>query len=64
MIRSPAAAQSHARMSAVSLDSGFDVDDDALHGTLALEAYLQALVQNDGWERADKGMQKRRSMGR
>ncbi|SFW48105.1 MULTISPECIES: hypothetical protein [Pseudomonas] len=48
MIRSPAAAQSHARMSAVSLDSGFDVDDDALHGTLALEAYLQALVQNDG----------------
>jgi hypothetical protein len=35
-------------MSAVSLDSGFDVDDDALHGPLALEAYLQALVQNDG----------------
>ncbi len=35
-------------MSAVSLDSGFDVGDDALHGTTTLEAYIQALVQNNG----------------
>ena len=48
---SPAAAQSYARMSAVSLDSGFDVGDDAaLHGTTTLQAYIQALVQNRGLE--------------
>ncbi|WP_434702937.1 NmrA family NAD(P)-binding protein [Pseudomonas sp. Z1-12] len=48
---SPAAAQSYARMSAVSLDSGFEVGDDAaLHGTTTLEAYIQALVQNRGLE--------------
>jgi hypothetical protein len=38
-------------MSAVSLDSGFEVGDDAaLHGTTTLEAYIQALVQNHGPE--------------
>ncbi|MCL6701429.1 NmrA family NAD(P)-binding protein [Pseudomonas sp. T1.Ur] len=46
---SPAAAQSYARMSAVSLDSGFDVGDDAaLHGTTTLEVYIEALVQRSG----------------
>ncbi|SCW77808.1 MULTISPECIES: hypothetical protein [unclassified Pseudomonas] len=48
MIRDPAAAQSYGRMSAVSLDSGFDVADAALFGTTTLEADIQALVQNDG----------------
>jgi uncharacterized protein YbjT (DUF2867 family) len=44
-----AAAQSYARMSAVSLDSGFDVGDDAaLHGTTTLEVYIEALVQRSG----------------
>ncbi|QGA50803.1 MULTISPECIES: hypothetical protein [Pseudomonas] len=51
-------------MSAVSLDSGFDVGDDTLHGTTTLEAYIQARVQNSDWERTGKGMQERRSNGR
>lgn len=41
---SEAAADSYARMTAVSLDSGFDMPDDAMRGATTLEAYIQDLI--------------------
>ncbi|KRA17528.1 NAD(P)H-binding protein [Lysobacter sp. Root604] len=41
---SDAAADSYARMTAVAVDSGFDVSDDPLRGTTTLEAYVRDLV--------------------
>jgi uncharacterized protein YbjT (DUF2867 family) len=41
---SEAAADSYARMTAVSLDSGFDMPDDPLRGATVLEAYIRELV--------------------
>jgi uncharacterized protein YbjT (DUF2867 family) len=38
------AAESYARMTAVAVDSGFDVSDDPLRGTTTLDAYIQDLV--------------------
>jgi hypothetical protein len=39
---SDAAADSYSRMAAVSVDSGLDMPDDALHGTTTLEAYIRS----------------------
>lgn len=64
MIRGPAAAQSYRRISAVRLDSGFAVADVALCGITTLEADIRRGCKAMGWERADKGMQERRSKGR
>ncbi|WPH17111.1 NmrA family NAD(P)-binding protein [Variovorax paradoxus] len=41
---SEAAADSYARMAAVSVDSGFDMPGDALRGSTTLEAYIRGLV--------------------
>ena len=41
---SEAAADSYARMTAVSLDGGFDMPDDALRGATTLEAYIRDLL--------------------
>lgn len=41
---SGAAAESYARMTAVAVDSGFDVSDDPLRGRTTLKAYIQDLV--------------------
>ena len=41
---SEAAADSYARMTAVSVDSGFDMPADALRGSTTLEAYIRGLV--------------------
>lgn len=41
---SDAAAESYARMTAVAVDSGFDVSDDPLRGTTTLDAYIRDLV--------------------
>jgi len=41
---SEAAADSYARMAAVSVDSGFDMPADALRGSTTLEAYIRGLV--------------------
>ncbi|WP_368563758.1 NmrA family NAD(P)-binding protein [Pseudoxanthomonas sp. UTMC 1351] len=45
---SEAAAESYARMTAVSVDSGFDMPDDALRGSITLEAYIRDLVDKAG----------------
>jgi uncharacterized protein YbjT (DUF2867 family) len=41
---SKAAAESYARMTAVSVDSGFDMPDDPWRGATTLEAYIRDLV--------------------
>ena len=41
---SEAAADSYARMTAVSLDGGFDMPDDALRGATTLEAHIRDLL--------------------
>lgn len=41
---SDVAAESYARMTAVAVDSGFDVSDDPLRGTTTLDAYIRDLV--------------------
>jgi uncharacterized protein YbjT (DUF2867 family) len=41
---SEAAADSYARMTAVSLDGGFDMPDDALRGVTTLEAHIRDLL--------------------
>lgn len=41
---SEAAAESYARMTAVSVDASFDMPDDALRGSTTLEAYIRGLV--------------------
>jgi uncharacterized protein YbjT (DUF2867 family) len=41
---SEAAADSYARMTAVSLDGGFDMPDDALRGATTLEAHIRDLI--------------------
>jgi uncharacterized protein YbjT (DUF2867 family) len=41
---SEAAADSYARMAAVSVDSGFEMPGDALRGSTTLEAYIRGLV--------------------
>ena len=41
---SEAAADSYARMTAVSLDAGFDMPDDALRGATTLEAHIRDLL--------------------
>ncbi|WP_418147879.1 NmrA family NAD(P)-binding protein [Variovorax paradoxus] len=41
---SEAAADSYARMTAVSVDSGFEMPGDALRGSTTLEAYIRGLV--------------------
>ncbi|WP_235612667.1 hypothetical protein [Achromobacter xylosoxidans] len=38
------AAESYARMTEVSVDSGFDVSDTPLRGSTTLEAYIRDLV--------------------
>ncbi len=43
---SDAAADSYARMTAVSVDAGFDMPNDSLRGTTALSTYIQELVRN------------------
>ena len=43
---SDAAADSYARMTAASVDSGFDMPDDALRGSTTLETYIGGLVAN------------------
>jgi uncharacterized protein YbjT (DUF2867 family) len=43
---SEAAADSYARMTEASVDSGFDMPDGALRGTTSLESYIQALVDS------------------
>jgi uncharacterized protein YbjT (DUF2867 family) len=43
---SDAAAGSYARMTAASIDSGFDMPDDALRGSTTLETYIGDLVAN------------------
>ena len=50
---SDAAAESYARMTAVSVDGGFDMPDDALRGTTTLEAYVRDLVES-GVDRAPR----------
>lgn len=44
---SDAAAFSYARMTAAAVDSGFDVADDPLRGTITLDAYVRDLVNRD-----------------
>jgi len=41
---SEAAAESYERMTAVSVDGGFDISDEPLRGTTTLEAYVRDLV--------------------
>jgi hypothetical protein len=41
---SAAAADSYARMTAASVDSGFDMPAEALRGTTTLETYIHELV--------------------
>lgn len=41
---SEAAADSYARMTAVSVDGGFDMPDDALRGAITLDAYIRDLL--------------------
>lgn len=41
---SDAAAESHTRMTAVSVDSGFDLSDDPLRGETTLSVYIRDLV--------------------
>jgi uncharacterized protein YbjT (DUF2867 family) len=41
---SDAAAESYARMTATAADGGFDMPDDAIRGTMTLDAYVGALV--------------------
>lgn len=41
---SDAAANSYARMTAVSLVGGFDLSDDPIRGTTMLESYVQELA--------------------
>ncbi|MGO1003470.1 NmrA family NAD(P)-binding protein [Lysobacter sp. CA196] len=43
---SDAAAESYARMTAVSIDGGFDIADDPLRGKTTLEDYVSELVAN------------------
>lgn len=45
---SEAAAESYARMTAVSIDDGFDVSDDPLRGRTTLEDYVEDLVARQG----------------
>ncbi len=45
---SEAAAASYARMTAVSLDGGFDLADDPIRGSTTLDAYVQELALNVG----------------
>ena len=41
---SAAAADSYARMTAVSVDSGFEMPEGAIRGTTTLETYIRRLV--------------------
>lgn len=45
---SEAAADSYARMTAVSVDGGFDMPDNAWRGTTTLDRYITDLVGSDG----------------
>jgi hypothetical protein len=44
------AAQSYARMTAASVDGGFEMPDEPVRGSVSLKDYIGALVQQKGAE--------------